>query len=133
MTEPEKITIIEGPAPIFEPSLETWLPGMAEGPYMPPLAMCRVRTFNGPALVERCHRAWRENRPVSLEYRSPDGLDREAQILGARNVELDEGHLLLLWVRLPSHEVEMEFGFSDDDGFDDPFGDDLDISPDTPF
>src|SRR3990172_1943102 len=76
MTDPEKITIIEGPAPTFEFTLETWLPGMVESPSMPRLAMCRVRTSDGSALVERCHRAWRETRPAYLQYHAGDGTTR---------------------------------------------------------
>ena len=127
----EKIIIIEGPPPAFELSPETWLPAVAEGPALSHTVMCRLRTFNGPALVERCHRAWQDHKPVHLEYRTPDGLTQEALILGARNVEVEEGHLLLLWVRLTGLELQMELDLSDDD-VDDDF-DDLDISPDAPF
>ncbi len=129
MTDPEKITIIEGPAPAFEITLETWLPGMAEGLSVPKLAMCRVRTFNGAALVERCHRAWRENRSAHLEYRAGDGTTRQAHILAARNVEVDQGDLLILWVRLPEEEVALEFDVHDDDSADDG-SEDLDFPPD---
>ena len=129
MTDPEKITIIEGPAPTFEFTLETWLPGMVESPSMPRLAMCRVRTSNGPALVERCHRAWHETRPAYLEYRAGDGTTREAQLLAARNVEVDEGDLLILWVRLPEEEVALELDVHDDEGADDGT-EDFDFPPD---
>jgi hypothetical protein len=100
MDIPEKITIIEGPTPAFESVHETWAPALAEGPRLPRLALTRLRTFNGPALVERCWKAWDEGRPVHLEYRDEDGLTRHAQILAARWTEVQEGHLLLLWVRL---------------------------------
>ncbi len=128
----EKITIIEGPTPIFEFSPETWLPAIGEGATMPQMALCRVRTFNGPALVERCRRAWRQQQPIHLEYRDPDGLTREAQIVAARNLKVDEGDLLILWVRLLIEDLEIEFDFSDDDGFDDD-SDDFDDIPDLPF
>ena len=96
----EKITIIEGPAPVFEPAPESWLPSLAEGPHLPRLAMTRLRTFNGPAMIERCWKAWNERRPVRLEYRDESGLTRQADILSARYVEVSEGHLLLLYLRL---------------------------------
>jgi len=98
--EAEKITIVEGPTPVFEPALETWLPSLAEGPHLPRLAMTRLRTFNGPAMVERCWKAWDERRPVRLEYRDEDSSTQEADILGASYVEVPEGHVLLLYVRL---------------------------------
>lgn len=53
-----KITIIEGPPPTFEAIDDGWALGLNEGPFLYDLAMTRLRTFNGPALVERCHRAW---------------------------------------------------------------------------
>jgi len=100
MTTPEKITIIEGPTPIFEQAHETWLPSLAEGPVRPHLALTRLRTFNGPAMMERCWKAWDTQRPVYLEYRDPEGLTQQAEILAVRYIEIPEGHVLLLYVRL---------------------------------
>jgi hypothetical protein len=100
LTTPEKITIIEGPAPSFETPNETWALSLAEGPRLARVALTRLRTFNGPALVERCWKAWDAGRAVHLEYRDEDGLTQEAQILAARTMELAEGHVLLLHVRL---------------------------------
>ena len=100
MEDPEKITIVEGPTPEFQPSQEAWLPSLAEGPHLAPAAICQLRTFNGPAMIERCRRAWSQGRPVFLDFRQPDGLRREAQVLAARFSELPEGHVLILWVRL---------------------------------
>jgi hypothetical protein len=96
----EKITIIEGPTPAFEAAHETWLPALAEGPLLPRLALTRLRTFNGPAMVERCWKAWDERRPVHLEYRDEHGTTRSAEIVAARYAEVSEGHVLLLYVRL---------------------------------
>ena len=98
--EAEKITIIEGPTPTFEQTSETWLPSLAEGPELPSLALTRLRTLNGPSMVERCWKAWDEGRPVQLEFRDEDGLRQSAEVLAARYTELEEGHLLLLYVRL---------------------------------
>ena len=98
--EAEKITIIEGPTPTFELTPETWLPALAEGPRLPRVAVTRLRTFNGPSMVERCWKAWNEGRPVRLEYRGEDSGTEYADILAARYAELDEGHVLLLYVRL---------------------------------
>jgi hypothetical protein len=90
------------------------------------MAITRLRTFNGPALVERCHRAWRNQQPIYLEYRSEDGLERQAPIVAARYVELEEGQLLLLWVRITDEDVELELGYEDD------FGDETDDDSDYP-
>ncbi|MBL8057183.1 MAG: hypothetical protein JNK29_10820 [Anaerolineales bacterium] len=97
---PEKITIIEGPTPTFETPTETWALSLTEGPTLARVAVTRLRTFNGPALVERCWKAWDSGRPVTLEYRSEEGLTEEAQIVAARYTEVAEGHVLLLHVRL---------------------------------
>ena len=98
--EAEKITIIEGPTPLFEATHETWMPSLAEGARRPHLALTRLRTLNGPALVERCWKAWDEGRSVRLEYRDEQGLTQTADILAARYAEVPEGHVLLLYVRL---------------------------------
>lgn len=117
----EKITIIEGPAPTFEAASEGWVSGLNESRTLGEIAMTRLRTFNGPALVERCHRAWRSQQPIHLEFRTSDGLDQQAPIVAARYLETEEGHVLILWVRLTDEEVELELGYEDDvgDGEDD--------------
>jgi len=122
MPEPEKITIIEGPPPTFELVGDTWLYGLTEGPVPSRVVFCRVRTANGPALVERCYRAWRERQPILLEFRSQDGLTQESPIVAVRWLETQEGHELMLWVRLQEEEIEIEFGFDIDD-IDDEFDD----------
>jgi hypothetical protein len=113
-TREDKITIIEGPPPTFEPVNEGWVLGLNEGPTLGEIAVTRLRTFNGPALVERCHRAWRNRHPMYLEYRESDGLETYAPILAARYIETVDGHVLVLWVRLKDLEVEIELGYEDD-------------------
>jgi len=115
----DKITIIEGPPPTFEAVEDGWVLGLNEGPRLGEIALTRLRTFNGPALVERCHRAWRHHQSIHLEFRDSDGLQQQAPIVAARYIETDEGHLLLLWVRLTDEEVELELGYDDDFGEDD--------------
>lgn len=113
----EKITIIEGPPPVFEAIEDGWALGLNESPALFDLALTRVRTFNGPALVERCHRTWRNGELIYLHYRNPLGLEERAPILAARNVETDEGHMLLLWCRRKPEDIDEELGFDDlDDG-----------------
>ena len=115
----DKITIIEGPPPIFEQVNDGWAMGLNESPNVLVPALTRLRTFNGHALVERCHRAWNSKDHVHLHYRNDMGLEQTAPILAARNVETPEGHVLLLWVYLDKEHVEYEFDDGDDDSADD--------------
>lgn len=104
----DKITIIEGPPPTFEPIEDAWAMGLNESPSLYGLALTRLRTFNGAALVERCHRAWRHRMPMYLHYRDEIGLEQRAPILAARAVETQEGQVLLLWIRREVQEEEDE-------------------------
>jgi hypothetical protein len=115
----DKITIIEGPPPVFEQVQDGWAMSLNEGPSLSVTAMTRLRTFNGPALVERCYRAWREHHPIRLHYRNEMGLEQTAPILAARNVETDDGHMLLLWIYLDSDDIEYELDLGDDEEFED--------------
>jgi hypothetical protein len=115
----DRITIIEGPPPVFELSQDGWALGLNESPHVSVPAMTRLRTFNGPALVERCYRAWHSQKPIQLHYRNDQGLEQTAPILAARNVETEDGHVLLLWVYLDQEQVEYEFDSDEDDGADD--------------
>ncbi|HRF46265.1 MAG TPA: hypothetical protein PLC98_01470 [Anaerolineales bacterium] len=99
-TPPEKITIIEGPTPTFETPPETWALSFSEGPSLPRVAVTRLRTFNGPALVERCWKAWNSGRACNLEFRNEEGLTQEAPIVAVRAVETQDGQVLLLHVRV---------------------------------
>ena len=73
----DKITIIEGPPPVFENIDEGWVLGLNESPSFYDMALTRLRTFNGPALVERCHRAWNQKEPIFLHYRDEMGMEEE--------------------------------------------------------
>jgi len=114
-----KITIIEGPPPTFEAIGEDWVLGLNESPHLYSVAITRLRTFNGPALVERCYRAWKNRDNIYLEFRNSDGLEQNTSILAARTVEMEDGQLLLLWVRTGSEGLEVE-SFLDDSEEDDP-------------
>ena len=116
----EKITIIEGPPPTFEAVSEDWVIGLNESPTLADVALTRLRTFNGPSLVERCYRAWTNQETIRLEFRGQDGLKYDAPILASRALDVEDGQLLLLWVRLDKEGVELEVGYDDD------FGDDTD-------
>ncbi len=114
----DKITIIEGPPPVFEQVDDGWAVGMNESPNVLVPALTRLRTFNGNALVERCHRAWNKREAIHLHYRNDMGLEQSAPILAARNVETPDGNVLLLWVYLDKEHVEYEFDDGDDDSTD---------------
>ena len=120
----DKITIIEGPPPTFEAVTEGWVLGLSESPLLSDIALTRLRTYNGSALVERCYRAWKQNKTIHLEFKDQDGLAYEAPIMAARHIEADDGQMLLLWVRLDKEEVELEIDIDDDlgDDIDDDFG-----------
>ncbi len=122
----DKITIIEGPPPTFEAVSDSWALGLNESPTLADIAVTRLRTFNGPALVERCYRAWHNQQPINLEFRTSDGLEQRAPIVAARYVDTPEGHLLILWVRIANNDTELELDYDDDEEEDDDDMDDLD-------
>ncbi len=123
MTEIEKITIIEGPAPTFELVSDIWVNGIIESPTIANIAVTQVRTFNGPALVERCFRSWKKKELINLEFKGPDGLVLEVPIIAARSTDSGDGQMLHLWVRLPESDMDIEFDFEDDNSSDDEFDD----------
>ncbi len=117
-----KITIIEGPTPVFD-SVETdfimgingWTAGLSEGPYLYDTARTTLRTFNGEVLLERCHKAWARKTTMFLEYRDPIGMKKEVPIVAARSVDSEKGDLLILWVRQDPEEDEEDFDLDFDD------------------
>lgn len=134
----DKITIIEGPTPEFEDISDGWALGLNESPMLYDTIFTQVRTLNGPALVERCHRAWKKNNTIYLHFKNQMGIEEKAPITAVRSVDTDEGQILLLWVRqLPSYDDLLEiademsdlddtFDDENDDDFDEDLGDDLD-------
>ena len=118
-----KITIIEGPTPNFD-SVDTdyimgingWTAGLNEGPFLYDTARTTLRTFNGEALLDRCHNAWEHKTTMYLEYRDPIGMKREVPIVAARTVDSDQGDLLILWVRCEPEEDDEDLEMDFDDG-----------------
>ncbi len=128
-----KITIIEGPTPDFnliedpreEGSASAWTVGVLEGPLLYRVATTSVRSFDSQALLERCTRAWKQNQTMFLEYRDEIGLRKEAQIIAAQALSVEEGDVLQLWVRRDLEESEQsddsdELDIGDDDLPDEP-------------
>jgi hypothetical protein len=103
-TEPEMITIIEGPPPEFVLAQDVWSMSMWEGVSPRSVGVCQMRTFNAQALMDRCTRAWREGRRVQLDFPQFDGLRQQVEVLAARPGHVEEGDLLHLWVAVPSIE-----------------------------
>jgi hypothetical protein len=112
----DKITIIEGPPPLFEPVQDGWALSLNESPHLPLTVLTRLRTFNGPSLVERCYRRWKDNLPIHLHYRNDLGLEEAAPIVAARSMESEDGHILMLWISLDIQKVHIELDSGDDDG-----------------
>ena len=94
---------------MFEFVADGWALGLNESPFLYDISLTKVRTFNGPALVERCHRMWKKNGNMTLLYRNDMGVEEEAPIMAARSVDTEEGQVLLLWIRnIPEIEGEEE-------------------------
>ena len=115
----DKITIIEGPSPVFEMTPDIWLHGLVEGISQAEIVATRLRTLNGSELVERCQHTWQEQQTINLEYRTMDGLLAEVPIVAARILDTEEGDVLLLWVRFPDDSIELGIDYEGDDAFDD--------------
>jgi len=102
-----KITIIEGPTPVFERLSGdsehreelNWAVGILEGPYLYDTFLTTLRTFDSNKLLERCKTAWEAGQTMFLEYKDEVGLRKEDPIIAARALTVEEGDMLLLWVR----------------------------------
>lgn len=116
-TEPELITIIEGPTPEFQPTPQRWLQSIHEGPEDISTALCQMRTMTGPAILERCQNAWTEGRKVKLDFPDRMRMRQQVDVLAMRLQEEEAGIMLLLWVALPVDMNEEEAYDEDDDGF----------------
>ena len=118
VTEPELITIVEGPPPEFQLVNELWPFSLWEGRLPQSVGYVQMRTFSGPSMVDRCTRAWDQARPVMLDFPQMDGLRRRVEVLAARATTLEQGDVLNLWVALPADEVAASSAGADaaDDG-----------------
>jgi len=116
--EPELITIIEGPAPEFRPSPYLWMQSILEGPEDTEIVMCELRTYNGQDIVSRCQKAWREGRPVRLDYPDFLSLRKQIEVVAMRLQDIEEGPTIVLWLRQPYGQEEEESWGSEADDFD---------------
>lgn len=108
MIEPELIEIIEGPTPEFQPTLQSWLQSLYEGPQLTEVAMCQLRTVTGEDIKDRCETAWQEGRPVLLDFPDQWGLRQQLDVVALRLSEVEEGELLTIWVAVPGEMVDDE-------------------------
>jgi hypothetical protein len=116
-TEPEMISIIEGPPPEFLLAQDAWSLSVWEGQMPRAVGVCQMRTFNAQTLMDRCHRAWNEGRPVHLDFPQMDGLRQEVEVLAAKPGRVEEGDLIYLWVAIPREAALItDDEESDDDG-----------------
>lgn len=106
--EPEYITILEGPTPNFEMASSLWFQSVYEGPEDAAIAQCEMRTMNGDDILERCRDAWDEGRPVRLDFPDDLRMRQEVDVVAMRLRDVDEGTVLMLWVRWPMEEDEEE-------------------------
>jgi hypothetical protein len=126
ITEPELITIVEGPPPDFQLANEHWPFSLWEGDVPQAVAHTQMRTLDGPSMLERCTRAWSESRPVMLDFPQLDGLRRQVEVLAVRATMVEEGDVLHLWVALPADQVTADVeSFDSNDEDDDIDSDDL--------
>ncbi|HMQ54026.1 MAG TPA: hypothetical protein PKE64_11540 [Anaerolineae bacterium] len=98
--EPAYITIVEGPPPEFRDVASEWSIGVLEGVESSDVALCEMRTFNGPQLVKRCQDAWHNGRPARLDFPTDEGSRGELDIVAVRWEQVPEGHKLYLWVKI---------------------------------
>lgn len=127
ITEPELITIVEGPPPDFQLANELWPLSLWEGSTPQAVAYTQMRTFDGSSMLERCTRAWSQSRPVMLDFPQADGLRQQAEVLAARATTVEEGDVLNLWVALPADQVTADdeaLGADDEDDDDGSVDDD---------
>jgi len=114
-TEPEMITIIEGPPPEFMLAQDAWSTSVWEGQMPRAVGVCQMRTFSAQNLMDRCRRAWKEGRPVHLDFPQMDGLRQEVEVLAAKPGRVEEGDLIYLWVAVP-REAAIIDGADDESG-----------------
>ncbi len=113
-TEPEMITIVEGPPPEFMLAQDGWSTSVWEGQMPRAVGVCQMRTFNARSLMDRCQRAWKEGRPVHLDFPQMDGLRQEVEVLAAKPGHVEEGDLIYLWVAVPREAAIIEEEDEDD-------------------
>ncbi len=112
MSEPEYITILEGPTPEFRLAPDLWNISIYEGPLPSDIAACELRTRNGEDIRQRCFNAWREGRRVQLDFPDEMRMRQYVDVVAMRLIEGEAGAVLRLWLHQPAQDEE---GVADDD------------------
>lgn len=115
-----KIAIIEGPTPTFEPVSANWAESICENTEPGSIMMTTLRTMNGDGLLELCHHTWSQSDTMYLHYRNTLGLEERVPIVAAEKNDTPEGQKLVLWVLMPEGGKGHVYiqGDDDDDGND---------------
>lgn len=85
------------------------------------VAMCQLRTGNGEDIMHRCRNAWKDGRPVRLDFPDEMRMRQQLDVISIRLDQMDEGEALMLWVAVPLTHIEEIEEFDDSDEDDDPF------------
>ena len=56
-----------------------------------------------------------------------EGLPEQTPIVAARTINVDDGQMLILWVRREEEDVELELGYGDEESDDEDDYDDTDL------
>lgn len=110
-----KITIIEGPTPIFEAVSADWTSAMIESPSNYDVVMTNLRTMNGTGLMERCQNTWSQQDTMVLQFRNTIGMEQEVPIVAARCLDTEEGQKLVLWLRIKPEQIKLEVHLDEDE------------------
>ena len=84
---PAYITIVEGPPPEFRDVVNEWAYGVSESALSNEIALCEMRTFDGPKLVKRCQDAWREGRPAQFSVKESEPATAVREVLARHKGE----------------------------------------------
>jgi hypothetical protein len=64
--------------------------------------------MNGDDIMARCQTAWLERRPVVLDFPDDLRMRQEVEVVAMRLREVEEGTVLVLWVRWPLDDEDEE-------------------------
>ena len=110
-----KITIVEGPTPTFEPVNSDWVDSICESSEQSDIFMTNLRTMNGNGLMERCRSTWDEDDIMYLHFRNTIGLEQRVPIVAAQMIDTEDGEKLVLWVRMEADQLNHTYVAGEDD------------------
>lgn len=103
--EPEKITIVSGPAPFFRFENNSVFYSIFDTPTDFYMQQCTLRTMDGNSLVSRCRNAWGDGKEIYLEYSDIFGMVTHELIVAAKTTGQKGEELLILWLRVGGKTV----------------------------